>query len=143
MPNLKVRPSAEQGQVHDVTPASAGWTYVGFALHRLAPGERVEAACGERETCLVLVAGKAKVSADGKAYGEIGERLTPFEGAPFAVYVPAGGHWQVEATTALELAVCTAPGGGDHPARLIPPGTHPQAVRGKATNTRYVTNIMP
>ena len=27
------------GLVHRVTPASAGWDYVGFELYRLAPGQ--------------------------------------------------------------------------------------------------------
>ncbi|MCB1446755.1 MAG: 5-deoxy-glucuronate isomerase, partial [Rhizobiaceae bacterium] len=45
--------------------------------------------------------------------------------------------------TDLELAVCSAPGGGGHGAKLIPPGTHPQFTRGKGSNVRLVTNIMP
>src|SRR5690606_40389998 len=49
------------GLVHRVTPASAGWDYVGFELYRLAPGQGVEASTGEREVCLVLVGGKARI----------------------------------------------------------------------------------
>jgi 5-deoxy-glucuronate isomerase len=49
----------------------------------------------------------------------------------------------VTAETELELAVCSAPGGGDHKVKLIAPGTHPQFVRGKGSNVRHVTNIMP
>ena len=30
-----------QGLVHEVTPASAGWGHVGFALYRLKPGQSV------------------------------------------------------------------------------------------------------
>ena len=41
-----------------VTPATAGWTYVGFDLHRLNPGDSVAAETGDREVCLVLVTGK-------------------------------------------------------------------------------------
>ncbi|WAJ29157.1 5-deoxy-glucuronate isomerase [Antarcticirhabdus aurantiaca] len=143
MSKLKVRPQAARGLVHEVTPQSAGWGHVGFALHRLEPGNRVEAETGDREVCLVLVTGKARVSVDGRDFGEIGERMSPFEGPPHALYVPAGSRFSAEATTDAELALCSAPGGGDFPARLIPPGTHPQATRGKGTNTRYVTNIMP
>ena len=39
MPSLKVKPRAASGHVHQVTPESAGWTYVGFDLHRLEAGE--------------------------------------------------------------------------------------------------------
>ena len=42
-----------------------------------------------------------------------------------------------------KLAVCSAPGGGSFEARVIPPGTNPQITRGKGSNTRYVTNILP
>lgn len=143
MPKLKIRPTRQSGAIHQITPQSAGWTYVGFAVHRLAPGETLAAETGGREACLVLVSGRARISAGQTSFGEVGERMTPFEGAPHAVYVPAGSAYTVEATTMLELAVCSAPGGGSHPARLIAPGTHPQTARGKGANTRYVTNILP
>ena len=48
------------------------------------------------------------------------------------------------AETELELAVCAAPGtGGDLPVRVIGPDDVGQQMRGKGTNTRYVTNILP
>ncbi|MBP1857943.1 5-deoxy-glucuronate isomerase [Rhizobium herbae] len=143
MPNLLVKPNGTSGLVHDITPQSAGWTYVGFGLNRLASGEKTAGESADRETCLVLVSGKAKVSVDGEDFGELGERMTPFEGQPYAVYVPKGSRWEATATTALDLAVCSAPGGEGYKTKVIRPGTHPQMTRGKATNTRYVTNIMP
>jgi 5-deoxy-glucuronate isomerase len=47
-----VKASADRGQIINVTPETAGWTYVGFDLHKLAAGESVAAATGEREACL-------------------------------------------------------------------------------------------
>ncbi len=143
MPNLLVKPQGTSGLVHDITPESAGWTYVGFALHRLAAGETTSGETGAREVCLVLVAGKARVTVDGGDFGELGERMTPFEGAPFSVYVPRGATYTVTATTDLELGVCSAPGGEGFTAQVIRPDRHKQMTRGKGTNTRYVTNIMP
>ena len=137
------RPTAKTGRIHDVSPASAGWNHVGFGLSRLAAGEMAAGDTEERELCLVLVSGKGRFSVNGKDLGELGERMSPFEGAPWAVYVPAGSRWQVEATTELELAECTAPGGGDYPGRVIAPGTHPRVTRGKGNNIRHVYNIMP
>jgi len=142
-PNLRRRPTGTTGQVHNITPASAGWSHVGFALHRLAAGEAVDGESGINELCLVLVSGKARISVDGIDLGEIGERMSPFEGAPWAVYVPMGSEWEVEATTPLELAVCAAPGGGNHTAQVIPPTRHPPITRGKGANVRHVHNIMP
>ena len=39
MPNLRVRPHAPDaaGQVLEVSPKSAGWDHVGFAVHKLGP----------------------------------------------------------------------------------------------------------
>ena len=143
MSELRVRPKETHGLVTEVTPESAGWTYVGFALHRLEPGESLAAETGSREVCLVLVSGKARLTIDGKDFGAIGERMNPFEGPPWAAYIPAGGRYAVTALTPLEFAVCSAPGGAGHPAKVIPPGAHPQIVRGKGSNVRHVTNIMP
>lgn len=143
MPNLKVKQQGDHGHVVHVTPQSAGWTYVGFDLHRLAPGETVSAATGDREVCLVWLTGKGKASAGSTDYGTLGERMSVFEGQPHSLYIPAGSDWSVTAETGLELAVCSAPGGGDYQAKLIPPGTHTQIIRGKGSNVRHVTNIMP
>jgi 5-deoxy-glucuronate isomerase len=114
---------------------------VGFELHRLAPGEEAAALTGQREACLVFVSGTGEVHAGGEDLGLLGGRMSPFDGPPAAVYVPAGSDWSVLATSPLELAVCTAPGGGDHQARVIDVPT--QFARGKGTNTRLVTNILP
>jgi 5-deoxy-glucuronate isomerase len=144
MAELLLKPSGKSGRVQHVTPASAGWTYVGFDLYRFANGESAKAATGDREVCLVFVAGKGRVTAGGRDFGEQGERDTPFAGKPHSVYVPAGSDWSVTATTSCELAVCSAPGkAGSRPARAIGPNDVGQETRGKGTNTRYVTNILP
>ena len=135
---LKNHAPDERGVVHRVTPESAGWGHVGFA-----PGRSLEAATGEREACLVLVAGTATVTAGKERFAEIGERTSPFEGKPYALYVPWRSGYRVEATSDLELGVCTAPGGGDYRARLIRPDQVAASVRGKATNTRRVHDILP
>ena len=142
-PSLRIRPKGMTGKVHDVTPASAGWGYVGFALHKLEAGEVTGGESGAEELCLVLVGGKARISVNGVDFGEIGDRMTPFDGAPWAVYVPQGSDWVADATTPVELAVCAAPGGGDYKARVIAPGTHPRISRGRGANVRHVYNIMP
>src|SRR6476659_1779098 len=108
--NLLVKPMAKHGRVIEVTPASAGWTYVGFDLWKLSAGEKAEGRSADRETCLVFIAGKARVSAGTADFGEIGDRSSPFSGKPWSVYVPAGEAWTVTATTPLELGVCSAPG---------------------------------
>jgi 5-deoxy-glucuronate isomerase len=144
MSKLLVKPIPGKGLVSRVTPESAGWTYVGFDLYRLDPGDTVSAETGKREICLVFVSGKGKTSAGGQEFGLLGGRMSPFDGKPWPVYVPEGSNWAVTAETQMELAVCSAPGlGGGLPARVIAPHALGQEVRGTGTNTRYVTNILP
>ena len=137
---LKNHAPDRSGLVHRVTPESAGWGHVGFELYRLEPGQGLEASTGGREICLVLVGGKAKVA----GFGEIGGRMSPFENKkPYAVYLPNGTRYQLEATTPLELAICSAPGGGSYQPRLIGPDQIAYSRRGKDTNTRHVYDILP
>ncbi len=96
--HLLRRPSATN-PIHDITPENAGWTYVGFALHRLAPGEAIGAATNNREACLVMVSGRARVSVNAEELGAIGERENPFDGSPASLYVPARAFWGATAET--------------------------------------------
>ncbi len=142
MVELLRRPVAGVGKVHDITPESAGWGYVGFGLYRLAAGQSAGEATGTREVILVLVEGRARVSAAGRDFGEMGERMSVFERLPPAcVYVPDGAAWQVTASSDCVLAVCSAPGKGSHgPAAIGPEGIE-LTRRGKGTNTRHIHNI--
>lgn len=142
MPDLLVKPKGTRGKVHDITPESAGWGYVGFGLYRLAPGENASEVTGDREVILVLVEGKARLSAGGADYGEMGARMDVFEKTPpHCLYVPNGSDWAAEATTDCTLAICTAPGKGGHPARRIGPEGIVLTQRGQGANTRFINNI--
>jgi len=142
--DLLVKPSGTEGWTINVTPELAGWKHVGFDLYQLAPGESAHHDTNDREVCLVLISGKAHVEAGGQDFGIVGERMSPFEGKPDSVYVPGGSSWKATAETVVTLAVCSAPSlGGGLPARRIAPADVGQEVRGKGTNTRYVTNILP
>ena len=143
MPKLLVRPEGSGGRVVHVTPQSAGWTYVGFDVWKLAAGETAKGSSRDRETCLVFVTGKGRVTAGTQDLGRLGERMSPFAGKPWSAYIPAGTPWTVVAETQVELGVCTAPGSGALPVRVIAPADLGQETRGKSTNTRYVTNILP
>jgi 5-deoxy-glucuronate isomerase len=142
---LLVRPkrAASDGRVIHITPKSAGWHYVGFDVYRLAAGSEAAAATAGREVCLVFLSGKARVAAGGKDLGTLGGRTSPFDGKPWAVYVPAGSDWKLSAETDAEIAVCSAPASGKGEARVIAPDALPVEKRGKGTNLRRVVNILP
>ncbi len=136
-------PDAE-GHVLCVTPESAGWHHVGFDIYKLRPGQKLARDTGEREVCLVLVTGRAHVSAGGSRFENLGQRMSVFEDqGPYAVYVPSSDSFEVEPVTDLELAVCSAPGKGGTEVRLIQPEQMSRETRGTGTNTRHVCNILP
>ncbi len=140
MTNLLRRPGTSHNKVHDITPAGAGWGYVGFGLYNLSPGETVAEPTGDQEVILVLVEGKAAISVGAVNYGELGDRMDVFERKkPHAVYAPNGTEWQAAATTACTLAVCSAPGKGGYPTRLITDIAFEE--RGKSANTRFIHPI--
>lgn len=142
MSKLLCRPRGATGKVHDITPASAGWGYVGFALHRLAEGDSVAEATGDREAILVLVEGMAELQAAGDDFGQMGDRMSPFDyRPPHCLYVPAGADWSARATSPLTLAVCTAPGKPGRPAQRLGPDGIQTAERGQGTNLRLINNI--
>jgi 5-deoxy-glucuronate isomerase len=116
---------------------------VGFEVFDLEPGSRFERAVADREQCLVLLSGRAAVSVGGQDFGTIGLRRTPFEGKPYAVYVPPRVSVRVTPATRCELAVCSAPGKGEVPPRLIRPEDVGEEVRGIGTNSRTVRNVLP
>lgn len=68
---------------------------------------------GDRELCLVLVAGLASVKTQQADFPNLGKRMSPFERTPpWSVYVPPQDRVEVTADSDLELAVCSAPGKG-------------------------------
>ena len=146
MSRLQVRPATmgtDGGQVHNITPASAGWHYVGFEVFDLPAGARFERALPEREQCCVLLAGSAAARVAGVELGTLGARASPFAGKPHALYVPPRAALSLEARTPVELAVCSAPAEGRFDPYVIRPEDVSEEVRGTGTNTRYVYNVLP
>lgn len=142
MADLLRRPTGTTGRVHALTPEAAGWAHVGFELWRLAPGEAASGRLAGREAILVLVEGRARLTAAGENFGEMGGRLDVFERTPpHCLYVPPGSDWEAVATTACTLAVCTAPSPGGRPAQRLGPEGIVLEERGRGTNTRYINNI--
>ena len=71
--SLLIKPdlSAADGQVHRITPQSAGWRYVGFEVFHLLARQKLEREFPDREQCLVLLSGRASVSVNGQDFGAI------------------------------------------------------------------------
>ena len=130
------------GVLHDITPQSAGWTYVGFSTRKLAAGAAFRFGEPERETCLVVLSGRVRVTAEGFDSGVVGERADVFSGLPWSVYLPPRVMAEARAQGEAEIALCTAPAQGRLPPRVIAPAQVETAERGKGTNLRHVRNIL-
>jgi len=142
MSDLLKKPFGTHGKVHQITPESAGWCYVGFDLICLRAGEDWTELTGKNEVILVMVEGKAEFNAAGQDWGEIGQRMNVFEKTPpHCLYVPNDQNWAAKATTDCKIAVCKAPGRSGHKARRIGPHGIELSQRGEGANTRYINNI--
>src|ERR1700691_4544809 len=121
--NLLVHPAqgAADGVGHRITPASAGWRYVGFETRNLKRGAKSKLDTGGDEICIVILSGKARVTASGFDSGIIGERASVFDGLPRWIYLPPHSAAIIEAASDCELALCSAPASGRFKARVIKP----------------------
>jgi 5-deoxy-glucuronate isomerase len=120
-----------------VTPESAGWTYVGFDVLRLA-GEPELFIAEEREVCLVVVEGTCDVRSSHGEWKGLGGRTTPFVGRPEAAYLPPGTEFEVSGS--CEVALCTAPATDGAEPRVLSGGEI--EVRGHGAHERTVTPIL-
>ncbi len=117
---------------------------MGFDVYHLRAGQSLPLESGNKELCPVLVAGTASLTTLPAQYPRIGKCMSPFERIPpYAVDVPHHDKIEVRAEGALELAVCSAPGNGHLPSRLITPAEVGVEYRGKERNRRLVHNILP
>ncbi|MCM3749796.1 5-deoxy-glucuronate isomerase [Paenibacillus pasadenensis] len=147
MAELLVKPLGEpreDGSVLNITPESAGWTYVGFEVVQLKAGQSLQRETGTQEICLVLISGKADVATKHSRFMNIGERMSVFEKIPpYSVYVPNDDQYELTALTDVEVALCKAPGLGTHEARLIAPEHVGAEIRGQGNVERLIHNILP
>lgn len=132
----------EDGSVLKVTPESAGWGYVGFEVLRLAEGRIVERHADAEEVCLVVLSGYCNVSTSNDEWRGIGGRDTVFEGLPYALYLPPGTDYGIEAVSYLELAVCSAPAERGVEPFLVRPEDIEVEVRGSGNAERRVHPIL-
>ena len=109
----------------------------------LKQGVKSKLDTGGEEVCVVVLSGKARVTADGFNSGTIGERGNVFDGLPWSVYLPPRSAATIEAASDCELALCSAPATGKFKARVIKPADVGTLTRGSGSNARHVRNVLP
>jgi 5-deoxy-glucuronate isomerase len=126
----------------DVTPASAGWSYVGFEVLRLTSGASVERPTAARELCVVMLGGRADVVCGGQRWTDIGSRESVFGGRPDAVYLPPGDPVTVTAKANCEVALCWARARRGAEPTLIKASDVRPFTRGSGRTERTIHNIL-
>jgi 5-deoxy-glucuronate isomerase len=146
VPRLLVRSEPEAdptGRLVSVTPATAGWSYVGFEVYRLARGATISRTTEGREACVVILSGRADIAFGEHEWRGVGSRQTVFGGPPDAVYAPPGGTLAIAGSSDIcEFAICWAPAArGAQAARISAGDVHPFK-RGSGRTERTIYNIL-
>jgi 5-deoxy-glucuronate isomerase len=145
MSDLVVRRSVPgvDGRLVSITKQSAGWSYVGFDVYRLARGASLERATHGQEVCAVLLSGRADVSFGSHEWPDVGSRPSVFDGAPDAVYAPPGGTIGFTASSDVcEVALCWAEAERGAEPALMPASAVKPFQRGSGITERTIHNIL-
>ncbi|MDH4307626.1 MAG: 5-deoxy-glucuronate isomerase [Acidimicrobiia bacterium] len=127
-------------RVHDVTPESAGWRYLSFAVVTLAEGETFEHAGDGREVAVVPLSGSLSVEA-GTLTGSL-ERDSVFTAQPTVLYATPGTPIALSATSTATFAIGGAPAEGRYETRFIAPPEMRSEIRGGGAATRQVSHVL-
>jgi 5-deoxy-glucuronate isomerase len=133
------------GALLGVTPATAGWEFVSFAVRRIVRGEEWTGRTGGLEVCIVLLEGEVSVSwSPGPSKPvRLGPRRDVFSDYPHAVYLPPGTRYTLRARRTTEIGICGSPTERRFPARVIRPEDCGLEVRGGGNATRQIIDILP
>lgn len=123
------------GEWEQVTPESAGWSYLYFGVRR-AP---FSSETGEVEIALVPLSGRCRVEAEGAAW-ELGGRESVFAGMPWALYLPRDTSYRVDGDA--EVAICGAQAEARREPVLVRPEDVEVEVRGAGNATRQINHIV-
>ncbi len=135
-----LRPTSGPGTLLEVTPASAGWDYLGFTVTALPAGDSTAVATAGNEVAFVPLSGDLTLTVDGRRF-EV-SRASVFTALPHILYVPPGHEVQMEARSDAELAYGSAPAEGRYPVRLFAPNEMKREVRGGGVARRQVNHVL-
>jgi 5-deoxy-glucuronate isomerase len=125
------------GRWDRVTPASAGWRYLSFAVERVAGPER--RSTGGEETAIVLLEGRCSVETASESF-ELGPRGGVFEALPWTLYLPRDTAYLIEGDAEVAVASCPCERRRD-PVLQGPDGVDIE-IRGAGNATRQITNMI-
>ena len=137
-------PDPRDGATHRLTPRTAGWRWISFAVHRLAPGQGLERPPDGQELAVVVAEGSATVTAGDQRWASLGSREGVFDGPPPpVVLIEPGQSVTVAAESAATILIAGAPAGPGIPSRLIDHATMRVEQRGQGDTSRTVHHLLP
>jgi 5-deoxy-glucuronate isomerase len=135
-----IRPTGGHGTLLEVTPESAGWSNVAFAIHDVRAGSPHRGGLADRETAIVTIEGAGRVLVDGSTIDVA--RTSVFEQVGRIVYVPPGVDFAIEADDAIVVAIGSAPAVGTLPVRAFEPSEMRSEIRGGGSSYRQVIHAL-
>jgi 5-deoxy-glucuronate isomerase len=131
------------GEVNLITPATAGWSYVGFGAWRLGAGATLSEPPGDLERLVLVLEGTASVVAGDQDFGVLGSRVTVFDGPPPPVVLVAPGTGvEVRAETACLVVIASAPGASIGRTAYTPPEEVFVESRGSGNTERRIHHLL-
>jgi 5-deoxy-glucuronate isomerase len=128
------------GTVLEVTPQSAGWGTLDFAVVVFDETTSHIVESGGREVAIVPLEGAVRATVAGDDF--VLDRAGVFAEMPHVLYIPPGQTVRLEADGRAEVAVGGAPAEGRYPVRLFAPTEMRSEVRGGGGATRQVNHIL-
>ncbi len=124
----------------DITPESAGWQNVAFAIVDVRADTPHRGGVADRETAIVTIEGAGRVLVDGMTVDVA--RTSVFDQVGRIVYVPPGVEFTVESDESIVVAVGSAPAEGKLPVRVFEPSEMRSEIRGGGTSYRQVVHAL-
>ena len=115
-----------------------------MAARRLNAGQTWSASTGDDEYAHVILGGVCTIRTSRGEYARVGRRPNVFSGMPYALYLPRGVDFEIEALTdGFEVASCWVPTDRDDEPVLVTPATSAIELRGGGNASRQINSILP
>ncbi len=135
-----VRPTDGPGRIIDITPETAGWEQLAFAVVQVDPDHPFDQVVDGRETAIVPLSGSGTATAGAQDVAL--SRRSVFEEKPRIVYVPPGQPIRIESASGLTVAVGSASARGMLPFRVFEPAEMRSEIRGGGAAYRQVIHAL-
>jgi 5-deoxy-glucuronate isomerase len=141
---IKSRDTGESGVFANVDARAVGWEHLNMAAVRLFAGQRYADSTRDCENAIVILGGRCHVRTSRGDFLNIGRREDVFSGMPWALYLPPGVAFEIEATSdMLEFASCWVVSDSQYSPKLVTPADCPVEIRGGGNATRQINGILP